>query len=197
MDIAPFPSGIDRDAFGHWLSGFTDGEGCFYLGCYRSSRRYANKSPRVQFSISLRLDDIESLRSIQSYLGCGTVYTHERQTLRGNEKPVAKFMVVDISDLTKLVVPHFDAFPLRSKKKRDFAIWKRGVEIARTVWLRKLKPIRRGGCFRGGAAKWTDGELDNFETLVALIRETREYSTGVSKCEAVSLLRPRERFLFQ
>jgi hypothetical protein len=24
--IEPFPADIDRDAFGHWLSGFTDGE---------------------------------------------------------------------------------------------------------------------------------------------------------------------------
>src|SRR6185295_12914380 len=33
--IPPFPPEINRVAFGNWLSGLTDGEGCFFLGLVR------------------------------------------------------------------------------------------------------------------------------------------------------------------
>ena len=49
--IPPFPADIDRNAFGHWFSGLTDGEGCFY------AKTVGIHSPEVGYVLALRADD--------------------------------------------------------------------------------------------------------------------------------------------
>lgn len=114
--------------FGDWLAGFTDGEGSFMLYCLTSgNERRAN----MAFSISLRDDDLETLRYIQETLKIGRVERHKRPTpLRGNEKPIAKYTVRRKSDLKHVIVPIFEQHRLLSKKKRDFEVWRRAVEIS-------------------------------------------------------------------
>src|SRR5215468_2549053 len=113
--ILPFPADIDRDAFGHWLSGFVDGEGCSLLkvGTERGGRQLTRQ---IGFVINLRLDDVGILRQIQSYWKCGRI----RQIVRAvrtkrnwDTKPTAMFTVADRKSLSGVVVPHFQRYPLR------------------------------------------------------------------------------------
>lgn len=54
--IAPFPTTIDRDVFGAWLSGFTDGEGCFHLSLVKGKETGGLKA---EFILQLRVDDAD------------------------------------------------------------------------------------------------------------------------------------------
>lgn len=166
--IDPFPSDIDRYAFGHWLSGFTDGEGCFGLWEARVQRW---SRAGASFVIDLRADDHRALRLAQSFWQCGKLWFKVRDGVRLK----CVYRVDARRDLLNVLVPHFDRYPLMAKKARDFAIWKRGVELINRVGERKRKG-QKG--LRGTLPRWQADEWREFRELVAIMRKSREFETG-------------------
>lgn len=165
--ITPFPSDIDRIEFGHWLSGFTDGEGCFLL--YLAKNRNRGMRCRARFKIGLRRDDSPVLRTVQSYWGTGSV-TNFRKGTMPNAKPAVAYAVTSIHDLQNIVIPHFERFPLRAKKRRDFLVWRTGVDLIARIGRRT--PISNG---RGRCARWLPEERDAFIALCAQLKMVRKY----------------------
>lgn len=153
--ITPFPADINRDYFGAWLSGFTDGEGCFRLDTSKQGGRYI---PKAAFQIGLRDDDSEVLYLIQSYFMCGLVMQSE--TKLGN--PQTRLLIRDVSSLWEKVVPHFNTFPLLAKKKNDFVIWREGVCLMHDV---TSTPFRNRIGSRGRLPRWNEQDLDKFYDL--------------------------------
>jgi hypothetical protein len=182
--IAPFPADIDRDSFGHWLSGFADGESSFSL-TMQNDHQFTNK-PKALFRISLRDDDASVLALVQSFFGCGSFYGHKCSRGVKNGKSVVTLSIQAASDLANIVVPHFERFPLRSKKQRDFRIWRQGVELIYRVKQRKQGSNTRKGT-RGGVAgvllKWTAAEREHFKNLCSAIREQRVYAAQICDVE--------------
>lgn len=134
---------------GSWISGFVDGEGSFVGRIQKNSktsgsktkerktdRRYswgtADKTFVVEFSITLRADDIDVLHKINNYFG-GVAYVKEsnrsKPTTSNQVTKNAHFSIKKKGDLHDLVIPHFEEYPLQSKKANDFEIWKEIVEI--------------------------------------------------------------------
>ena len=174
--IEPFPEDIDRTAFGHWLSGLTDGEGHFGLVNHpvRHKNGQTYHMPGARFQIILRSDDSAILGLIQRFFGIGRF--HDRSDKchlgRGNTKPGSAFTVSKSAELALVVSPHFDAFPLRAKKANDFQIWKRGVALLYSVTSRQRSFIDGR---RGQTAKWTEGEKSEFFRLQRELREVRKF----------------------
>lgn len=110
---------VDPD-FGHWLAGFTDGEGSFSISRPR-------KSYICSFHISLRMDDIDILHEACARTGLGYVAPAVRKTLRSrNEKPQARWDVGGKIQCHRLV-QIFTDYPLRAKKAGDFSVWTKAV----------------------------------------------------------------------
>ncbi len=115
-------------AFGYWLAGLADGEGCFWVHRQKRGAYYA-----PQFKIKLRADDRPTLAFCQSVLGIGNLYEHAATTANGrNNNPSCSWVVQSAADVDKLAV-FFQRFPLRSKKARDLAIWIRAIECVRSI----------------------------------------------------------------
>lgn len=189
--IAPFPTDINREAFGHWLSGFTDGEGCFMLGIHnRNWQGYHGLVPFANFIIGLRADDEAVLRLIQSYFQCGILDYRPRSN--NNGKPQFVLRVRNIPELSNIVVPHFDRFPLYAKKKRDFLIWREAVMLFSEIMKR---PYRRRTHGRGMSPKWTAEERSHFKRLHDSLREQRAYNSAPIITETL-LSKAPERNLF-
>lgn len=165
--ISPFPSDIDRDAFGHYLSGFTDGEGCFQLGIARDPRS-TRRTPFARFKIQLRDDDSEVLRLIQSFLGCGTLYHDPR--IGSVSKPAMLFRVDSHAELASVVVPHFVRYPLRAKKARDFPVWRDGLDLIRRV---TASPFAYSA---HRLPKWTEPVLAQFVAIADQLNRQRAYA---------------------
>jgi len=110
------------DAFGYWLAGFVDGEGCFVIKREPGGGRYA-----CNFKLALRLDDASIIRDIYQRTGIGQIYLGKP---RGNTQASIRWMVTNKHDCLRLI-GLLQRFPLRSKKQRDFQLWVRAV----TEWV--------------------------------------------------------------
>lgn len=102
---------IDND-FGHWLAGFTDGEGCF-------TAVFIRQCLYAQFRIHCRADD-KILRHIHKILNIGNLYFYKTDN---QVNPMLSLCVGSLKDCQKIITL-FDKYPLRAKKARDFEIWK-------------------------------------------------------------------------
>jgi hypothetical protein len=187
--VAPFPAHLDREAFGHWLTGFADGESSF---CLRRARAIARRKTilSARFSITLRADDRETLSLIQSFWHCGRIsFFDNRRSKIVNAKPIAVYSVQATPDLAQIVVPHFDRFPLRSKKGRDFAVWKEAVALLDAIRKRSAGGRPGGGCY----AKWSRDECQRFLAFKEALQQQRVFENHPSPVSASAV---SERTLF-
>lgn len=161
----------EKRAFGHWLAGFSDGDGCFQLD-YSKKYNGLCHSCSGSYQITLRRDDIDILNQIKSFLGCGSVrhiknYTHQKGF--ENRKLQARFEVSSKKDLAEIIIPVFTQFPLRSKKALGFDIWKAAIEFCYQIYKRKTRfgPTKK--------RKWKPDEVDYFLSLRKALKNTQEY----------------------
>lgn len=105
------PEDVDP-AFGSWLAGLVDGEGCFIFHIMRSG------TPKVALTIQLRNDDRAGLVEIRRTLGIGTVCINTR---RGRHA-MAVWQVQSLYDCLWMA-RFFEVYPLCLKKARDLGVW--------------------------------------------------------------------------
>ena len=105
-------------AFGYWLAGFIDGEGCFLIRRDTSQDNFA-----CLFEMKLRADDRPILDEICERAGCGKVV---QKRARLGAKPQVMWRMGSRADALRLVAI-LDEFPLRAKKRRDYVIWREAV----------------------------------------------------------------------
>ncbi len=165
----------DRNAFGHWLSGFVDGEGCFLLQFRMMGHSFIG---RARFMLKLRDDDSEIMKRIHEFWGVGHIQHCKQNILKSNvgsgHNQVS--LQIDVTNhLSDILVPHFERYPLRAKKQRDFIIWREGVNLVRQVTSRR-KRGRLGPGRRGIHHRWTDSERTEFQALSISLRAQRQYN---------------------
>lgn len=117
----------NNDYDGGYISGFIDGEGSFVVSVKETENKYGRHlicNPKL--TINMRRDDIVILEHIKNYFGCGHVNLRNKT---GKSKPQASFNVSSLYDITSKVLPHFEKYPLKAKKKRDYETWKEMVYL--------------------------------------------------------------------
>lgn len=101
--------GLNKD----WISGFVDGEGCFYISFVynKSSNRFV-----VRFQLLITQKEKKILEDIQKYLSCGRVFKHGTGFVLNIRKQ---------NEIKDIIIPLFEKHPLNTKKHSDFLIWKK------------------------------------------------------------------------
>ena len=108
------------EAFGHWIAGFVDGEGCFFMAPVNRPGGY-----RPSFALSVRADDDEIVHAVRDALDAGRVHYYTAST--GSR--IVRWSVQAQKDCQRLV-EFFEQFPLRAKKQADLKTWRKAVEAA-------------------------------------------------------------------
>lgn len=110
------------EAFGHWLAGFVDGEGCFHITA-QVNGPLGHRSYGCKFDVELRSDDAAILEEIHRRTSLGSIRSIAKASA---SRPTVRWEVKQKAECLALV-DLFDQFPLRTKKANDFAIWRLAV----------------------------------------------------------------------
>ena len=95
-----------------YISGYVDGEGCFTVTFNKRKKARLGWELRPSFSVSQNEDRRQVLDIIQKYFGCGSIR-------RDFSDKTVKFEIRNHEDIITKVIPHFEKFPLLSKKQKD------------------------------------------------------------------------------
>ena len=104
----------------YYITGFTDGEGCFSVSIYKDSRMTTGWQVKPVYKISLHNRDKPLLMLIQKFLGVGKIYKHGKTSV--------ELRVTGLKNL-KVVIKHLDKYPLISKKLADYILFKQAVKL--------------------------------------------------------------------
>lgn len=96
----------------NWVTGFSDAESSFSVRVTKDSARRTGWRILPIFTIELDGRDTLLLGRVKEFFGVGTL------TERNNGKVV--YYVQSFSDLTQVIIPHFNKYPLLTQKKADF-----------------------------------------------------------------------------
>jgi hypothetical protein len=108
----------DRVPLDPWfVSGLTEGEGCFCVSFARRSKLRTGLEVRPSFSLSLNEKDLELLRDLQAFFGCGWI--RESKVDR-----TFKYEARSVEDLLDPIIPHFERHPLRGSKAKSFVAFR-------------------------------------------------------------------------
>jgi hypothetical protein len=112
------PQNIDP-AFGNWLAGFIDGEGCFKI--VKGKPRPGSFQWRwcLEFTLALRDDDAAILHEIHQRVGIG--HLHLERPRRGSRQ--LRWRICSAADRAVLI-NLLERYPLRAKKRKSYAAWK-------------------------------------------------------------------------
>jgi len=98
----------------NWLSGFVEGEGCFFINTYKSPRSKLGMAVQLVFAITQHIRDKELLEGLKGYLDCG-----KYSVRKGNE--AGDYKVISIADINEKIIPFFLKYPLQGSKSLNFA----------------------------------------------------------------------------
>ncbi len=126
----------DHEAFNHFVAGFVSGEGSFFVSTRSSSAHKLGIAVTCGFSIKVRVDDRELIDLVWRALGfAGSVYEIQAERYRyADDEPIKRndavmLMARKRTDLTERVIPFFDTYPLRGRKRESYELWKDVVQM--------------------------------------------------------------------
>lgn len=127
-DIVPVSRSIVESKIPHpqWVAGFTSGEGCFMIKTSVNRKAKLGYGVQLSFQITQNERDIELIRSLVSFFGCGRLVVNEKHN--GSK---VNFNVTKFSEIQELIIPFFLKHKILGVKFLDFEDWRRAGEIVK------------------------------------------------------------------
>lgn len=113
----------------YWLTGFTDGEGCFSISIFKNNTLKSGYQVFPEFVLTQGAKSLDALRMIKNFFECGKIYENKRYD--NHRESLYRYCVRNKTDLLEKICPFFDEFPLQTAKQKDFELFKQGLEIIR------------------------------------------------------------------
>jgi hypothetical protein len=104
-----------------WITGFVDGEGCFHVGINSHSGMNRGYQVLPEFTVVQHERDVQLLHALKAHFGCGVV--------RRNHGDRMAYRVRAHQHLLEHIIPFFEKHELKSKKRTDFAKFRRIVRM--------------------------------------------------------------------
>jgi hypothetical protein len=125
------PSGADnqqeRPGIEQWIVGFVDGEGCFSCPVQRNRRMSRGWQVQPRFAVVQGERSVSALELLKDYFGCGRIYRNRRHD--NHKEDLFCYKVYRWNDLRGVIVPFFEANPLRTAKWEDFLKFKKILQM--------------------------------------------------------------------
>nr|YP_010727786.1 homing endonuclease [Leptographium wingfieldii]WDZ67423.1 homing endonuclease [Leptographium wingfieldii]WDZ67470.1 homing endonuclease [Leptographium wingfieldii]WDZ67517.1 homing endonuclease [Leptographium wingfieldii]WDZ67563.1 homing endonuclease [Leptographium wingfieldii]WDZ67609.1 homing endonuclease [Leptographium wingfieldii] len=123
-DILITPSKTILSKLNPWfITGFVDAEGSFSISVIKDPRYKAGYRVEAIFSISLHKKDLAILEQIQSFFdGAGKIKFETK-------REVVSYVIRSKDQIIKILLPHFDLFPLITQKRADYLLFRKAFEL--------------------------------------------------------------------
>ena len=106
----------ERLKIAYWISGFTDGEGCFTISVIKNPTTKFGKQIFPEFVITQSAKSFDALKTVQKYFNCGGIVLNKRYD--NHNEYLYRYCVRSISELNEIIIPFFNSFQLRTEKKK-------------------------------------------------------------------------------
>ena len=116
----------------HWIAGFVDGEGTFYVGINKHPEMTTGYQVMPEFRVVQHKRDIQLLHALKKYFKGGVV--------RVNHDDRYEFRVRNLQVLHDIIVPFFEKYDLCTKKKLDFIKFRKIIR-----YMNQKKHLTREG----------------------------------------------------
>ena len=116
------PDSLLKRNIPEYITGYVDGEGCFTVTFNQKPKANLGWEMKPSFSVSQNEDKRQVLDIIRKYFSCGYIR-------RDFADKTVKFEVRNHHDLMDKIIPHFESYPLLSRKHRDFELFKKILNI--------------------------------------------------------------------
>lgn len=157
-----------------WVTGLIDGEGSFSISVVKRPDRKTGWHIQPSFSIELHKKDLSILLSLLSFFSVGNIRTRSQ-----NGQSI--YSVNSVEELNRVIIPFFDKYPLLTKKRADFILFKQAVVIMNNKQhltldgLSKIIEIRAS--MNNGLSKTLS---DNFSNIIPMVRPSVELNGTVN-----------------
>ena len=118
----------------NYITGFTDGEGCFLVVISPNSKLKTGYRVKATFQIGLHEKDFTLLEQIKLFFGVGEI------TKLGAES--IQYRVSGLDDLN-LIIDHFDNYPLLTRKHSDYLLFKEVINLMKKGKHLSLEGLNR------------------------------------------------------
>lgn len=150
------------DDFGYWFSGFVDGEGCFNVSCIN---RKNFKNPQITTNFVIAQAEYSIMNEINNILQLGWYEKYKKPKIYksiSREFPGCYTYHLATRSLNDclLLISIFDKYKLRTKKKRQYELWKEAV------YIRQINNHKQ----------WL---IENIERIKQIIQEIRKIKCDV------------------
>ncbi len=108
----------ERPGFEQWVVGFVDGEGCFSVPIFRNRTCRLGWQVQPDFSVVQGARSVHVLHELKAFFDCGHVGRNSRHD--DHRLDLYRYSVRSIGDLIAVIVPFFEAYPLRTAKHDEF-----------------------------------------------------------------------------
>ena len=107
----------------YFVTGFADAESSFSTTIYKNAKLKTGYRVQPFFAIGLNKQDSLLLNQLQEFFnGIGTMRIDKKAN-------AIKYSVNSLKDLTTVIIPHFEKYPLITQKAADFTLFKQIVEL--------------------------------------------------------------------
>ena len=143
-----------------WVTGFVDGEGCFFVGVNQHPEMTVGFQVLPEFTVVQHKRDIQLLYALKQFFGCGVV--------RVNHGDRMAYRVRKIEHLKGRIIPFFEQYMLKSKKHVDFLKFKKIImlidrdEHLRPEGVQRIQEI--ASSMNRGTERYSPAPLETEET---------------------------------
>lgn len=101
-----------------WITGFTDGEGCFSVSIFKNKTSKLLWQTMPEFVITQGESSLACLEMVKSFFNVGRIYINKRYN--NHKEHLYRYCVRNRNDLNNVIIPFFRKYPLKTAKQTDF-----------------------------------------------------------------------------
>lgn len=95
-----------------WITGFVDGEGCFYVGLLKNKTMTYGYQIQPEFTVVQHKRDVQLLYALKDHFKCGSVGINHGDRYHWRVKNLSHFI--------SIIIPFFEKHKLKTKRRIEF-----------------------------------------------------------------------------